>query len=75
MFNKKKPDGGPVYPQTMDTAVGGEGLSLRDYFAGLALQSLVTATSSESSQSVAAMRAYEFADAMLIARREAAVTK
>lgn len=71
--------GGPAYPQNFLmhdnevissgnlTAAGFQGLSLRDWFAAHALASFARG----NDHTYAAMRAYEMADAMLLARKEA----
>ena len=73
-------DGGPAYPQNFEIMASGEvvstgnltpagfqGLSLRDWFAAHALASFARG----NDHTYAAMRAYEMADAMLLARKEA----
>ena len=72
-------DGGPAFPQHLiETRDGawqcsydaphGAGLSLRDYFAGQALASLVTPGLPLDQWPAIATRAYFYADAMLAAR-------
>ena len=69
-----KPDGGPVFPKP-SSVYGPNGMYLRDWFAGMALPSVVAALDkhrndlpTELVPDVAAETAYLFADAMLIAR-------
>lgn len=38
MAREEKDDGGPAFPNTVETRLGGDGMSLRDWFAGQALQ-------------------------------------
>lgn len=66
----------PAHPQpaiTNDTYARNEwheGMSLRDWFAGQALVGIISALESHVSNRLAdATRAYEYADAMLTARR------
>jgi hypothetical protein len=70
----RKASGGPVYPQTSDVEIGGEGLSLRDYFAGLALQGIL-ANGRAALAPLAAEVAYDFADAMIAERRQTLAAK
>ena len=74
-------DGGPAFPlQSIgpDFAPGYAGMSLRDYFAAKAMNAFVTGLLSDgepvtqSDNKDIARRAYEIADAMLAARKEAA---
>jgi hypothetical protein len=66
--------GGPAFPESgpRGQAVGGEGMTLRDYFAAKAMQSLVDDRyldrSKASVQDNIAQLAYQMADAMLKAR-------
>ena len=74
----RKACGGPVYPQTSDVEIGGEGLSLRDYFAGLAMQGILANGRAESRKSLAPLAAevaYDFADAMIAERRQTLAAK
>ena len=75
-------DGGPAFPVAPtlnpDGTVwyhGKDGMSLRDWFAGMALQGLlahiVGVESANGRASKYADRAYDYADAMLAARKEA----
>lgn len=70
-------DGGPAFPfgqisETTGQPVNGfydPGMSLRDWFAGLALQGIcASGPSSEWSSEMLAQEAYQLADAMLKAR-------
>ena len=75
-------DGGPAFPVTGlsvesgpdDTEVWGsvdcKGMTLRDYFAGQALQGAIADVSQSNLPDDVAAYAYELADAMLKARRE-----
>ena len=71
-----KDDGGPVHPTTTENGVYGpmHGMSLRDYFAGQAMQGKLAANSIESGHYFTdpglADIAYEMADAMIEARNE-----
>ena len=78
-------DGGPAFPIDVDTHEEGllgirrrGGLSLRDWFAGWALEGMIasstiinagTASPSIVDKARWTAEAYEFADAMLVARR------
>lgn len=64
----KKPDGGPAFPQNFARSIPElHGMSLRDYFAGQAIMSLIDEDSTRSDFYIA-QRAYEIADAMIKAR-------
>lgn len=68
-----KNDGGPAFPQSGALLGFGDfqintGRSLRDWFAGMALQGLVTRT--DGDWTVAPTIAYQLADAMLAAREQ-----
>lgn len=69
---KKINDGGPAFPETgaRGKAAGGEGMTLRDYFAAKAMQGMFAADTYESVMPIEdkAAVAYEMADAMLAAR-------
>jgi hypothetical protein len=56
-------DGGPAFPPNPNDA---EGMSLRDWFAGMAMQGLLANCGADSEQ--IAKKAYEYADAMLVER-------
>lgn len=68
----------PAFWTSMDIDGDGleKGMTLRDHFAGLALQGLISGALSggfdlsDNSASVFSMRAYEFADAMLTEREK-----
>ncbi|HDF5699497.1 TPA: hypothetical protein PC642_001963 [Klebsiella variicola] len=60
----KENNGGPAYPTQ-----GYEGLTLRDYFAGQAMQSIPLSIE-PNEQKLIATAAYQMADAMLKAREE-----
>jgi len=76
--NEVKSDGGPAYPQNFLmheeevitsgnlTAAGFQGLSLRDWFAGQVMASIIVKGSDPEQ---AAVKAYAFADALLEARK------
>ena len=61
-----KNDGGPAFPFSDD--VDCEGMSLRDWFAGLAMQGMM-ASGSQAPDDRLAAEAYAAADAMLEARK------
>ncbi len=66
--------GGPAFPtQTYEGGGDDDGMSLRDYFAAAALQGILAAYSGEGlklpAESEAAVDAYDYADAMLEARK------
>jgi hypothetical protein len=74
-------DGGPAFPETGERgrAIGGEGLSARDYFAAAALTGWIVALSRRAQQDgygdsacaeYAPQLAYTSADAMLEARKQ-----
>jgi hypothetical protein len=65
----KKNDGGAAFPlpHTSNT-LRHDGMSLRDYFAGQALTGMLTLTSAVQHPDMAAVWAYEQADAMLAER-------
>lgn len=61
--------GGPAFPAMhFDLAESEHGMTLRDYFAGKALQGLLAATRTDRSD-ILAKDAYNMADAMLEARK------
>ena len=61
-----KPDGGPAFPTGHDlTRREGDGMSLRDYFAGKAMAACLATESRHEGTSVIARFAYQIADAML----------
>ena len=77
----KADDGGPAFPGKAPTVAMDQsghlrrvedGMSLRDWFAGQALQGLCAAPGTISwDQRRHAKAAYEYADAMIVARKEA----
>ena len=71
-----KPDGGPAFPTGVDVLTDGlNGMSLRDYFAAMAMQGMIAATPNdagpipEDADKLWALGAYLIADAMLEARK------
>ena len=76
MTNTKQNDGGSAFPSTPTPDYpysGSYGMSLRDWFAGMALQGELANNSDgawlDSSAARCAKRCYLFADAMLEARK------
>lgn len=79
-MSNEKNDGGPAFPFMYDVEnesnmVPHTGMSLRDHFAGLAMQGLISATNAEGEWTSPAdiqlgERAYRVADAMLKAREQ-----
>jgi hypothetical protein len=79
-MDKKLDDGGPAFPRvvTEDWRERQDGgMTLRDYFAGQAMQALITKTPVGSAppgitnrNKATAVGAYDYADAMLRARKE-----
>jgi len=79
MSNEKKNDGGPAYPRpganiinAEDYVTGNEGMSLRDHFAGLAMQGIMgnsdyaaAFATNEHAAEVIAKHAVMVADAMI----------
>jgi hypothetical protein len=61
----RKETGGPAFPAMNDNGYWVGGMTLRDYFAAKAMQSIARETADEVK---AARWAYEMADAMLEAR-------
>lgn len=76
--SKKIDDGGPAFP--VRHASYSPGMSLRDHFAGQAIGAIIRQCASdlnfsdgtETSEQYFARKAYEVADAMLIARKAGA---
>ena len=70
-MNTPQKDGGPAFP-TQNGTRNDPGMSLRDWFAGQALMSMLSTpdTISDSTYPLAALLSYRFADAMLAARNE-----
>jgi len=71
-------DGGPAFPVLSDYAPNGQlvaggtyGMSLQDWFAGMALQGILSTGWGRENPVAAASLAYEHADAMMQARKEA----
>ncbi|MHC1600409.1 MAG: hypothetical protein ACXQS5_06295 [Candidatus Methanospirareceae archaeon] len=66
----RKYDGGPAFPVVCDgdpcIILRSEGMSLRDYFAGLAMQAIID---DDTSPTTAANWSYQYADAMLVQKR------
>lgn len=67
----EKTSGGPAFPTAADNGhlTNQDGMTLRDYFAAKAMQSLIATDNYGSAARVCAKDAYEFADAMLDARQ------
>lgn len=68
-----KDDGGPAFPDPTGDYVGREGMSLRDYFAGQAIATLIFKVVDDDGgwcEHSAAAGAYLVADAMLEARKK-----
>ena len=64
-----KNDGGPAFPPTHDPDTHASGMTLRDYFAGRAMQSYLLDKDRDSfTFEQWAQASYEMADAMLKAR-------
>ncbi len=71
-MSDKIDDGGPAFPHFLQSDVT-PGMSLRDWFAGQALTGVIAAYSGDiafPSLEGAAAKAYNFADAMLAARKK-----
>ena len=69
-------DGGAAFPLVTATAIYGEGMSLRDWFAGKALAAIIQADGIQFAKDTTphALWAYEQADAMLAARNKDTTT-
>ena len=67
-------DGGPAFPVTSPDGDVFSGLSLRDWFAGMAMQAIINQSygASDDSWDALASDSYDAADAMLRAREEQA---
>jgi hypothetical protein len=67
-------DGGQAFPHTHTSSLGiswQTGMSLRDWFAGMALQGLMAKTNVQyATAAIDARAAYETADAMIEARKK-----
>ena len=68
-------DGGPAFPcetyglrNGKETTIPTNGMTLRDYFAGQALEGMLSNPESISNKTSVAIHAYGFADAMIKAR-------
>lgn len=67
-------DGGPAFPLPAHIGANGEqpfpiyGMSLRDWFAGMALQGFATNNGTDTADQIIAGWSYGLADAMLTAR-------
>ena len=59
--------GGPAFPTLADNGheTNQDGMSLRDYFAGMAMQSLILAAKTSQDVDLLSKGAYQLADAML----------
>lgn len=72
----KEKDGGPFFPNTVQTTVGDEGASIRDWFAGQAMAALIGSPhyglgqQNQEGRAGLAYFAYECADALLEARKK-----
>ena len=64
-----KDDGGNAFPADASTNLFSRGMTLRDWFAGKALQGLLACDSSCGTFQGYAKDAYHYADAMLEARK------
>ena len=62
-------NGGPAFPQIDNSGQNGEGMSLRDWFAGQAIAWAGMKEWASYDEKHAAERAYRLADAMLAARK------
>lgn len=64
--------GGPAFPLSVTGLMSeaNHGMSLRDWFAGMALQGMTARPGTVDSVSDHALRAYLFADAMIAVRKE-----
>lgn len=67
MSEKPKDDGGAAFPSAYPRSIS-EGMSLRDWFAGMALKALL-AEDDEGTIDSCASDAYRYADAMLRERQ------
>jgi hypothetical protein len=65
-----KETGGPAFPIWHETSVCASGMSIRDYFAGQAMQGELSKEGGFSQPVNVATYAYQVADAMLKARSE-----
>jgi len=66
MAENKKPDGGPAFAVPgPGSQVGQPGMSLRDYLAGIVLQSCILIGKDKNTPKGVATISYNFADAMI----------
>ena len=63
-------DGGPAFPLKEPLTCDSHGLSIRDYFAAKAMQSLIPIVETSDWMKITASMSYEIADAMLEARKK-----
>ena len=63
-MNEKPNTGGPAFPVSLGMQPGWSGMSLRDYFAGLAMQGLIIKIPQPINDGLTRL-AYSIADAML----------
>lgn len=66
-----KPTGGPAYPVIAENGLGlvSDGMTLRDWFAGMAMQGLLVRYGDQSALGCAGL-SYEYADAMIEEREK-----
>lgn len=68
-MGEKINDGGPAFPRSAnDCDNGAPGMSLRDWFAGMAMQGSLSGRECALDAQMVGMASYAFADAMLKAR-------
>ena len=73
-MNTTLDDGGPAFPNTAKPMAGEMtewGMSLRDWFAGMALPAIYKLGCGDITEAEMALDAYRVADEMLAARKEA----
>lgn len=73
MENNKIDDGGSAFPLAGSSDYSyapRDGMSLRDWFAGMALQGFATNNGTDTPDGILAVWSYNVADAMLAARKE-----
>ena len=68
MIGEGMKDGGPAFPQALESSMRWNGMTLRDYFAAAAIQGLMTPLRKEDWPRNLAVWAYEMADAMILER-------
>jgi hypothetical protein len=61
-------DGGPAFP-TQNGCKSDEGMSLRDWFAGMALSAVISPETHMATTTATAQCCYDIADAMIEARK------